>query len=418
MALNKRKYYGRKIKKTKNLYRKKKTAGQKAFGTVMLVLAVSAVAFLGFCIGKPLLDYLGNIGTKDIPEWTPAASYSEKQESEAPEESTDAKVTDVPENSGADANTETAKDVQSERDEGTSTGSSASAPVIADDMVFSAVEIPASALANRSSLSAVLARARSAGYDAAVIQLKDKSGYFRYKTGIQGTEDIISGSMTADEIMSVFKENSISPIAEIAVLSDNMGCKTFTGMSFKIRDGSGWSWLDRYGARWADPQSSATREYFAQISVELITAGFDSILLTDVVYPEVTTNDDQYDLSCDAPDRYKMLYNVIKAGNIIEVRASDVLAEKYGRTAEILYDTSKLHDNKIALVISRDDLPVKSGYPADAKSLVENVLSLVRQKSGAVPIVPVIDGQSFDDAEKTKITAVLADLGYDSYIMR
>ncbi len=416
--MNKRKHYGRKIKKTKNLYRKKKTAGQKAFGTVMLVLAVSAIAFLGFCIGKPLLDYLGNIGTKDVPEWTPAASYSEKQESGVPEDTSAPAGTEVPDSSAPVSNTETDKDVQSGFDSETAAGTTEATPQIADDMIISAVEVPASALANRSSLSAVLAKAKSGGYDAAIVQLKDKSGYFHYKTEIEGAEELISGSMTLDEIIGVFRENGMTPVAEIAVLSDNMGCKTFPEMCFKVNDGSGWSWLDRYGTRWANPEYDATREYFAKISAELITGGFESILLTDVAFPEVTTNDIYFDAAYMTADRYKLLYNVIKAGNIAEINALDVLGETLGRTAEILYDKSRLHDNKIALVISRSDLTVEAGYPADAKSLVESVLYRAQEKTGDLPIIPVIDGQSFDDAEKAKIIAALGDMGYDSYIMR
>ena len=79
--MNKRKHYGRKIKKTKNLYRKRKTAGQKVFGTVATVLGVSAIAFFGFCIGKPVLDYLSSIGTRERPDWSPQAQYSQEQES-------------------------------------------------------------------------------------------------------------------------------------------------------------------------------------------------------------------------------------------------------------------------------------------------------------------------------------------------
>ena len=415
--MNKRKHYGRKIKKTKNLYRKKKTAGQKAFGTVMLVLAVSAIAFLGFCIGKPLLDYLGNIGTKDIPEWTPEASYSEKIGSEQPTEVSEPDGTSAPEVTER-TDTETAKDVQSGYDSQTAAETYATIPLLTDDTVFRAVEVPTSALANRSALSAVLAKARSGGYDTVVVQLKDKNGYFHYKTEIEGTEDIIAGTMTLEEIMGAFKENGIVPIAEIAVLADNMGCKTFTEMSFKVNDGSGYTWLDKYQSRWADPNNDAVREYFAMISAELITGGFENIILTDVVYPEIPTNDNLHDPRCDDPDRYKALYNVIKAGNIIEVKASDLFGETYGRTAEIFYDTSKLHDNKIAVVISREDLPVKSGYPADAKSLAESVLFQAKAKAAGVTLIPLIDGQSFDDAEKTKIIAALEKMGYDSYIVR
>ena len=235
IGLNKRAHYGRKIKKTKNLYRKKKTAGQKVFGTVMLVLAVSAIAFLGFCIGKPLLDYLGNIGTKDIPEWTPQASYSEQQGSDVPEESA-VPGSDAPEETAVFHTTsgvETANDVQSGIE--TRAGNEGSAgTTIPAGAVFKAVEAPASALSNRSSLSAVLAKAKANGYDAVVIQLKDRSGYFRYITEIEDTEKIVTGSMTLDEIMGVFKENDMTPIAEVPVISSNICSNLVRNGAFSI----------------------------------------------------------------------------------------------------------------------------------------------------------------------------------------
>lgn len=442
-ALEKRRHYGRKIKKTKNLYRRKKSAGQKVFGTVMLVIAVSAIAFLGFCIGKPLLDYLGNIGTEQPVQWTPEDSYAALH-TDAPEESTaatggsavpgqtqgdvsaetaTADMTDTGEQTSA-ATSDTRQTVGTNQPHSTTTqtvGQSAAASPVSFGALVS-TEAPASALSNRSSLSAVLAKAKAGGYNSVVIQLKDRNGFLRYKTEITGVADssVEAGTMTLDEIMSVFQENGLVPIAEIAVLADNKGCEQFPEMSFKCVDAPATSWLEWVEKRrWANPESDATREYFSKITAELVSAGFSNILLTDVIFPNFQHYDSAYIAAkYFAADRYKLLYNVIKSGSLIEMKASDVIGETFGRTAEVLNDTSKLRDNSAAIIISRSDLPKESGYPADAKTLVETVLSLAGKKVGGLKIVPIIDGSGFDDAEKVKIANALGSLGYESYIMR
>lgn len=439
--MNKRKHYGRKIKKTKNLYRRKKTAGQKVFSTVMLVIAVSAAAFVGFCVGKPLLEYLGNMQKTDLTEMTPRTVYEEQKGIEADQPgsaSTDSDISGVSETERAEAvtageneefRTTPSKEEQAPAESSgnslpTEDTSATTVPVMAGNGSLSAFEAPAGALSNRSSLSAVLAKARSGGYNSAVIQLKDKSGYFHYKTEIEGTEDLIKGTMSLDEIMTVFKENSIIPIAEIAVLSDNMGCEAFPEMSFKIANEPSVSWLDYSSEghpRWSNPENSATREYFAKISAELNSAGFENIMLTDVVFPDFQHYDFErsyIDYKYGSDDRYKMLYNVVKAGNIIEIRAADVLSDPLGRTAEILRDTSMLHDNKIAVIISRNDFTTEAGFPADAKSMAETVLSFVKQKTGDLTVIPIIESSGFDDAEKAKIISSFGSMGYDSYIIR
>ena len=403
--MNKRKHYGRKIKKTKNLYRRRKTTGQKIFGTVILTIAIGALAFLGFCIGKPLLDYIGSIGTKEMPDWTPADSYVRTQESE-PAEGTAAETTApvITEVFGtADGVTDIAEFSQP-----------------AEPNMLAAAEIPTSALANRSSLSAMLVKTKAAGYNAAVIQLKDRNGVLHYKSTLKGTEDIVKGGMTAGEIMAVFEENKMVPVIQLSLLADQEGCTVFTDMSYKIKNEGDISWLDYSTGsplRWANPESSATREYNAQITAELAMAGFEEIVVTDLVFPDFQDYDREYIAAkYFRPDRYKMLYNVVKSGYIIEMTAADVLETPFGRTAEALCDISQLSGNSIALVIDRKALTAEAGYPAEARSFAETVLSLAAGKTGGLPVIPVLTG--FDDSEKTRIIALLGELGYETYIIR
>ncbi|MBP5605969.1 MAG: hypothetical protein J6X60_10580, partial [Ruminiclostridium sp.] len=119
-----------------------------------------------------------------------------------------------------------------------------------------------------------------------------------------------------------------------------------------------------------------------------------------------------------AEDRYKYLYNVVKAGTVIEMKASDVIGDELGRTAEVLKDISQLRGNSIGLVISRSDLPADEGNPADAKTFVETVLFLAKKKTGSLPVIPIIESAGFDDAERAGIPALLGSLGMEIYIMR
>ena len=426
--LEKRKYYGRKIKRTKNLYRRRKTAGQKVFGTVMLVIAASAIAFLGFCVGKPLLDYLGSIGT-DSPaqEWTPAASYMQRQGE--PERTGDvAAETDYGVPAVDHAEPETASSVSAEAAAVTEPPVTAvpeqttTAPLLipVSDGTLISTEVPSAALANRSSLAAVVTKAKNSGYNSAVIQLKDENGNFRYRSTIPGVagSDLVTGTMTLDEIMSVFAENGVVPVVKLAVLRDEEGCALFTDMSYKCLDDPSVSWLEAGQRRWANPESDSLREYFAKVITEITEAGFQEIILTDVMFPDFQPYDTEWiPAKYFAADRYKMLYNVVRAGSIIEMKASDVIGETYGRSAEVLNDVSMLHDNSVALVISREDLPTEAGYPADAKTLAETVLAQAAKKTFGLNVIPVIDGAGFDDSEKSKIVSVLSELGYESYIV-
>lgn len=405
--MKKRKNYGRKIKRKRtNLYRRKKTRGQKIFGTVMLIILICAIAFLGYCLGKPLLEFFGRQTSTEPPEWTPPETSSAE---EIPEETSAAETTAPQTSTPAPAEI-----VETE-------ATTAEKPLEYTSLIASAA--PSGALSNRAALSAELAKAKAAGFNAVMLRLKDDKGFFHYKTELKGAEEneLIKGEMTLSEIVSVFKDSGLVPVAEISVLADNAGCKAFPEMSFKCK-GENVSWLDyKQGTpvRWANPESEKTVEYFYSVINELKSAGISEIVCRDIVFPNFEYYDAEYiEGKYFAGDRYKYLSGLLAEGTVLEVRAADIIADELGRTAEPLYDPTLIKNKAIALVIDKQDFPVSEGYPADIKNLAESVIPLASAKTGDIPVIPVIERSALSEAEAKSAAETLKSLGYSDFIIR
>ncbi len=405
--MKKRKNFGTKIKHTRNLYRPKKTKAQKIISTVLLIIGLAALAFVGFCLGKPILDFFGRDNGDNEIKWTPSATVTE-----VPEASETEAVTEAPETEPVtEAVTEAVTTPVTEE-------TVIEEPVIIDG--FKAYSLPSGALSNKASLSSALAGARDSGYNSAVILLKDKNGYFHYKSEIEGVEEheLIKGGMTLSEITEVFKENGIIPIAEISVLKDNAGAAAFPEISYKCY-GEDVSWLDYKSGdepvRWIRPDSEESVSYIGKIYDEITASGITEIIYSELVFPPIQGYDREY-LSPDyfGSKRFTMLHGFLKPGILVEIRAEDIVSEKYGRTAEILGDISALSDVKIALVIDRESFPTEEGFPAAYNNLIEDATAYITSKIGGnIPIVPVINSSYVAEAEE-----ILGIKGYKDYIVR
>lgn len=385
-----RKRYGRKIKRSKaNLYKRKKTAAQKAFGTVLLIIGICAAVFLGYCLGKPLLEFLERSAEREEPEWTPPVTAATPAETEPDE-------TDAPPSSEP-AETE-AKPAADEK--------------------LKAVIAPSTALSNSSSLSAFAARAKGSGYNAVLFELKDEGGYLHYAspTAAAMSEDLILSPLTAAEISETVLNAGLTPIAAVSVLSDDAGCRVNTDLSYKII-GEDVSWLDYSGdmpIRHVNPESKATGEYLNAIVGELNDAGI-TVFLKDLAFPDFQPYDRRYIAEKYFEEsRSAFLAALVPENTPVEMLAEDVLAENYGRTAELLRERSFTNRENagIAVRIRRESFPTSDGYPADAAGLVEDLLARIRLKTGAVTVIPVIESGGFSAAELSSIQELLADRSY------
>lgn len=395
--------YGRKIKRTKNLYRKKKTKAQKILGTVFLIIIILAIFFLGFCLGKPFLEFLEKNANREEPQWTPP-TVSTSAEPQLSDEQSEIQ-TSAP---------ETAPETTSEQ------------PTADVSMGFCAVTAPSSALSNTTSLAAFAAKSKSEGYSAVIVVLKDKKGVIKYSSELEMLKDrgeLVSGTLRAGEIAKTLEDNGLAAIAAISVLEDDAGCKEFPDMSFKINDGSDMSWLDYYttgsALRWANPESKATNSYNEAIISELKAAGFSEILLTGLVFPDLQNYDRQYiDARYFAADRYKMLEPLVPDGAYVEMKASDIIAEEYGRTAELLKDRAFLKNKQIVVRIERNSFTAEEGYPAEAVGLVEDILARTEAATAGLTVIPAIESGDFSAEELSAVKNSLEKAGYKACFVR
>ncbi len=386
-----RKSYGRKIKRTRtNLYRKKKTRRQMIAGTVFTVILLAAVAFLGYCLGKPLLEFLEKNAGREEPEWTPPVitTTAPAEQSEQP-----AEITTEEKPIETQLLPETTKKLR-------------------------AVTAPKAALQNSASLSAFAVQAKNDGYSAVVLDLKDENGYFHYasEAALSRSEELVVSDMTAGEIASVLKEAGLHPIGAVCALRDNAGCAANPDMSYKIVNEGNICWLDYSTGspqRWANPDFEATREYVSEIVSELTDAGI-SVMLREVVFPDLQEYDRQY-IAAEyfEESRSALLLPLVAENMPVEMLAEDILADGFGRTAELLRERGFTDaPNTVAVRISRNSFLPENGYPADASGLVEEVLARVREKTVSLAVIPVIERAGFSEAEIGEIKELLGDGGY------
>lgn len=383
-----RKRYGRKIKRSRtNLYKRKKTAAQKAFGTALLVIGICAAVFLGYCLGKPLLEFLEKNADREEPEWTPPAAVTTPPETE-------------PDETGSPTPTEPEE----------------AHP--APEEKIKAVTAPSTALLNSASLSAFAARAKSGGYNAVLFELKDESGYLHYasETAAAMSGELILSPLTAEEIAETVRGAGLTPFAAVSVLMDDAGCRAEPDLSYKII-GEDISWLDYSGGapvRHVNPESGAAAAYLNAVVGELEGAGI-TVIVKDLAFPDFQPYDHEYIAGKYFEEgRSAMLAALAPENAPVEMLAEDVLAEKYGRTAELLRERSftERENASIAVRIRRESFPTSDGYPADAAGLIEDLLARIRLKTGSVAVIPMIESGGFSAAEMASIQALLADRNY------
>lgn len=375
-----------KIKRSKGrLYKKKKSTGRKIVETLALVVVVGGLIFVGYSAAGPLISHLSGDGESDssVSMWTPdestlnSGTNTEDISGEAPTESEKAPASDG----------------------------------------IGAYLLPETAMQSGNTLNSALSSAKKSGFNIVLIPVKTTEGNILYTSNVSYIKDtnLITGTMSAAQIVGYAKAMGLTPKAVMPTLMDSKSSVYVEDSGYSFADGSGWSWLDAAaesgGKRWIDPFLSGTKKYYSDLSKELIGAGFEEVIISELRYPDFADYDQRIlDARNFTSDRYKALstlYNSVFSASgkksSVSVSAKDVLdgyGKSYGRTAEILADKSFSGTVYLTVNLSDFGTELKTGEDTSIKispdpvKKSEAIINKAIEYIGTnVTVVPVIHSE-------------------------
>ena len=89
------------------------------------------------------------------------------------------------------------------------------------------------------------------------------------------------------EIIAKLKSENILPIANIHAFKDKTATKN-KDAKILLEGSNGWDWWDSAnGKPWLNPYKDAAQEYIISLSCELIDLGFENIMVSSLMFPDV-----------------------------------------------------------------------------------------------------------------------------------
>lgn len=378
-----------KIKRSKNrLYRKRKSTGRKVLEGILLVALIGGLGFLGYSAAGPIINYFkGETQTGTITAWTPDESL----------------ISEV--NSSFETNAQSEKITTTEEKVGSGIGS---------------YLLPESALENYTTLKSALEKAKNTGCNQVLIPLKTLKGNLLYQSNIEYVKDtdLITATMNAGQIVSAAKSLNLTPRAVIPALYDSTSSFYVENSCYRASD-DGFDWLDNYadrgGKRWVDPSSSGAEKFLSDLGKELIQAGFEEVIFSQMRFPAFIDYDKTIlDGKYFAADRYKLisaLYSKIDAAagkkTAVEIDIKDVLAN-YGTdftsTAELLKDKSFSGTVYLKVTLTDFEEQLQTGentsitLPADQVKKCTALIERAAKFMGTnITVIPVINPEGISE---------------------
>ncbi len=275
----KQKRKGRKIKHQTFSYKKKKN---KVLPIIITILIVIATFFVGYSIGEPLLDFFND---------KPLETSENPPETEPKPETLPPETTSI------------------------TTVSDEETPILEEnDKIF----IMSAEVIDENSIKSAVISAKKQGFTALGVPMITQNSNFNYLTNNEialSVDDVVVGTLTANEIATIIKNEGLSPVSYIYTLQEHKLSRTYENMTY-LFEGKTTKWLDNTpsagGKTWLSPYKQETLDYFSFIANEISTAGFEKIILQGLYFPYFRSSDVNFvgDYVV-APDRFKHLINVV-----------------------------------------------------------------------------------------------------------
>lgn len=403
-------YGGRKVYRSSSYYKKKKI--KKSIGIAAGILGLAVLVFVGYSVGKPIMNYFSSdkiaLETEAKP-WSPPTSDKEP----------------------AQTTNDIAKDDNDDNED-----KSTVQPTESKD--FTAIELPADALSSPESLSDYLTQARDSGFNAVFVEMKSQGGTINYKTSSEFAatdEAAVQGTMPAAQITSIIKSSGFKAFAVLNLLEDNNRYGENRDGSYHNTDGT--TWLDNAPAKggkpWLSPFETDTIDYIGYLSDEISAAGFDGVIACGAVFPTFRNSDIAYiGQTVSSGTRYTALVNAVNTAKdavtanssefMLELSAADILNDK----AEVFkpdmlgeitvladYDPAELSGT---VVYNNQEIVLSEMSAADR---FITVMDIIKEKSGGnITILPSLKYNEFSQNDFNDVVTALVGEGYSSYVVR
>lgn len=389
------------------MFNKKKSPTQKLFKAILLLILVFALVFLGYSIGKPVLEFFDNLGTNSTPETPdepeiPDLEPIEDETPKAPDETADDKLDDFTE----------------PEPEAVKSG------ILY--VTFNDEETPVLTLTN------AIEQAISLDCKGVCLDLVSEGGQINYLSQnnlANSSEAIRADALDPKECVAMIEDNGLVPYAHLSALSDHLASWYDRSICYQFEDGSS-KWLDNSlsagGKPWISPFSDNAKAYISDLVNEISAAGFNGLIASEFEFPPFRTKDLTYvGKIVQSETRYIALCDFSDAISdaadfdefyAIEVDALDILTG----SCEILTDPALINadyvyvrysSDEIGTRIDKSDGSVISFEGLDEQYKLAQVYRLVATalEGADLEIVPVVDST----LEYASVLDVLKTIGFD-----
>ena len=305
------------------MFKRKRSPAKTVMSVILVVLLLGAIAFLGYSVGKPIVEFLGGRQVeKEETEVLPEENLPEKEPvvteavTKAPEE-TEPEVTEPPE------------------------------PEPEPGKRILTMTIPTGA-GNEEYIRSRVEYAKVNGYYGVSVELLAVGGSVKYQTAneLAVSANAVSAGAIPDlkACADIISEAGLVPYARVSALTDHI--VSWDKSICYLFENSTSTWLDNAmnmgGKPWMSTFSQPARDYICSIVKEISDAGFEGIISGELEFPPFRNSDLNYvGSSVKSADRYKGLQDFSNAmqgafgadkAYAVEVDAQDVIS---GR-AEVL----------------------------------------------------------------------------------
>ena len=159
---------------------------------------------------------------------------------------------------------------------------------------WSAVSL--SALGDEAAIRATAQSLASQGVTYALIPLKDTSGYIYYASAVPAASGSVAATVVDPSLIaSIFKEEGLVPVAEVAAFQDPVASYTVRSMAIQYSGDGSYLWLDAAnvaagGKPWLNPYAASAVQFIGDLVEELYNDGFEQVCLSAVQFPHSTSS--------------------------------------------------------------------------------------------------------------------------------